>query len=723
VIQRGLRNYAGARCPGKGWTCASTRHTIVQIASRGGQNRFVCRSSSCSVVQIGGAAHGRYFSGRSLASPAAPKPPPPPGIASCIKTTGLTQSCSITQSNAGGNTAMVWEDAGKQTGLTQTASYSVSITQTAGSGSNFACVHQSVNIDGSTTNTSSKGATATLEAHQSIGITQQSATGGNSLADATLSSSGVAGCASVPVSCSPDLTQGCGLSQTQILTSTATSKGPIVQNENKNPLGANLTLNIKQNCPAVDANNVCTGGSYSGQNSAIFTQTNRLSAIANSPAGATQWQSSADTGGILAAVHQFSTGGSTALARQYEKQCEDAAPAGLTSCQENAPDAPTGYSLAQTQNGPVKKTPGDSSQTGNPSNDNFTVAQGSQQDNDTRSGQTNVVSGGVHTDGTATINQTTTVNGTMSTDTQAGTGDVSGTTNCTGSSCTSTPPPAPVIDTHPKDTSHSSDATFTFHDADTSATFQCKLETDAQYTACSSPQDYSGLSDGSHTFSVEAVNPTTGAVSGPTTFSWTIQTGPITVLQLNPTQDPAGGNCTDGYASGTGFQGVPMEVPEMVDLSAFDGEPIQLRFLFDTRDANYNAFEGWYVKNILVTGTQSNSPVTVFSDPVATGDTNFTASNDSGVNPGWHVTDRRDSTFGGPAWWYGNDDTGTYQLSNPTDPCADSSPNSGSITSPVFTLANGSQLTFDTLWQIESVNPSTFDLMDVQVIPASNVIP
>ena len=26
VIQRGLRNYAGANCPGKGWTCASTRH-------------------------------------------------------------------------------------------------------------------------------------------------------------------------------------------------------------------------------------------------------------------------------------------------------------------------------------------------------------------------------------------------------------------------------------------------------------------------------------------------------------------------------------------------------------------------------------------------------------------------------------------------------------------------------------------------------------------------
>ncbi len=42
VIQRGLRNYAGAHCPGKHWTCAGTKHTVVQIAKRGGQNRFAC---------------------------------------------------------------------------------------------------------------------------------------------------------------------------------------------------------------------------------------------------------------------------------------------------------------------------------------------------------------------------------------------------------------------------------------------------------------------------------------------------------------------------------------------------------------------------------------------------------------------------------------------------------------------------------------------------------
>src|SRR5207302_6996734 len=174
VIERGSLNYAGARCPGTRWTCASTRHTVVQIAKRCGQNRFVCRSSRCSVVQFSGVSGGAYVAGRHLASTAAPTKP---NKAVCIKTTGLGASCSITQS--GGGTAIVWEDAGKLTGLTQTALYTASIAQTAGSGANIACVQQGIFIDGSTTNTKSTGRTVTLEAHQSIIIKQDSASGGN----------------------------------------------------------------------------------------------------------------------------------------------------------------------------------------------------------------------------------------------------------------------------------------------------------------------------------------------------------------------------------------------------------------------------------------------------------------------------------------------------------------------------------------------------------------
>ncbi|TMM22059.1 MAG: hypothetical protein E6F94_13630, partial [Actinobacteria bacterium] len=136
----------------------------------------------------------------------------------------------------------------------------------------------------------------------------------------------------------------------------------------------------------------------------MFTQTNNLNAVANSPAGAAQWQSSLN-GGILAAVNQDSRDASTAIARQKETQCEDGATSGLTSCSTTEHTNPGLASLAQTQYGPVRKTPGDSSQTGNNSNDSFTVTQNSRQDSDSGSTQSNVVSGGFHTDGTGTVSQ------------------------------------------------------------------------------------------------------------------------------------------------------------------------------------------------------------------------------------------------------------------------------------------------------------------------------
>src|SRR5579862_9605901 len=114
VIQRGDLNYAGARCPGGRWTCASTRHTVVQISKRGGTNRFVCRSSKCVVVQLSGVAHGVYIFGRHLASAAGKDGGG--STATCVKTgsgatTGSGQSCTINQSGSGPNLAGVYQNA------------------------------------------------------------------------------------------------------------------------------------------------------------------------------------------------------------------------------------------------------------------------------------------------------------------------------------------------------------------------------------------------------------------------------------------------------------------------------------------------------------------------------------------------------------------------------------------------------------------------------------
>jgi len=432
VIQRGLRNYAGPSCPGRAWRCARTQHAVVQIARPGGMNRFLCRTARCAVLQVAAAASRNS--------------------ATCIKTTGLGASCSITQSNSAGNTALIWEDAGKLTGLTQTAVYSASIVQQSGSGANLACVHQSIFIDGSTTNTRSAGATVTLEAHQSIFVKQDSTSGSNTAENAANPSPGVYACAST------------AMSQDQKLTSTATSKGMVTQNENaaQSPCpdgvsgdNANMCLDIEQN--------QSTGfkGSASGANSATFLQTNSLSATANSPTGVGQTQSSVNPtgpgGGLVGTVNQDSSGLSTATATQSETQCEDAAKTGLTKdqCDPSDPDfAEAPSSLTQNQYGPVGlakfshkrrgrhfyktlKGLGTATQTGNPG-DMFTINQSSTQNNDQGSGstQTNTVQGDCSTPGNCTDTQTTTVDGNTTQTTQSGQ-TVSNTTNCTGSTCTS----------------------------------------------------------------------------------------------------------------------------------------------------------------------------------------------------------------------------------------------------------------------------------------------
>ena len=172
VIQRGRFNYAGARCPGKGWACTRTTHPVVQVARAGGGNRFACSAARCVVVQV---------------APAAARPNK--GV--CIKTTGLTQSCVITQSGGTDNMAVVYESARTISGLTQTASATASITQTATgtSNSNQACVYQEINIDGSTVKGRGTPVNVTLEAHQSVTITQH-ASGGSNLAQDSATSAG-----------------------------------------------------------------------------------------------------------------------------------------------------------------------------------------------------------------------------------------------------------------------------------------------------------------------------------------------------------------------------------------------------------------------------------------------------------------------------------------------------------------------------------------------------
>ena len=324
VIQRGLRNYAGSSCPGAGWTCTSTSHPVVQVASTGGSNVFQCASSSCAVVQT------------SVATLAT-------NTAKCIKTTGISQSCSITQTSAtANNEAIVVQTATKLTGLTQNASQTAQITQKATdtevANSNTACVLQTTTIDGSTVAKKGTPVTVTLNAHQSISIKQDSLLGDNTVKNATADGGGA---------CGSDT-----LTQSHTITSKATGSASITQNENAAANGPNALLDIEQNLSLGFEN--ATGSNTSG-----FAQTSELAASASTPATppaeVKQTQGSL-SGGLQANVNQFSHGVSTSTATQSEKQCEHAQSSGTPAACDvltHTPNPP-GYTLTQTQYGPVR---------------------------------------------------------------------------------------------------------------------------------------------------------------------------------------------------------------------------------------------------------------------------------------------------------------------------------------------------------------------------------
>ena len=82
--------------------------------------------------------------------------------------------------------------------------------------------------------------------------------------------------------------------------------------------------------------------------------------------------------------------------------------------------------------------------------------------------------------------------------------------------------PDVTIDSQPTDPSASADASFTFSSVDSTATFECDLD-GAGYASCSSPKNYTALSNGSHTFSVRAMD-TVGNTGAADTYTWTIST-------------------------------------------------------------------------------------------------------------------------------------------------------------------------------------------------------
>ena len=563
VIQRGLRNYAGARCPDKHWNCAGTRHTVVQIAKPGGLNRFACGTEKCVAVQFGGASPGLKAVGRASFALT-----PPVNTASCVKTTGVTQSCTINQPNATGtNKAVVWMDTGKLTGLAQSAIYTASITQgpasaTGSANNNLACVHQAVSIDGSSTKGNAGSVTVTSDAHQSISIQQNSLHGDNTVQGAMPSGKSF--------DCNVNATSP--LTQDETLTSFVTGKGSITQKQDTATTGkANVVVDIEQNQGSGFKCASATVCPSSGTNNAAFKQTSDMEAVANTSKGPVIQTQSADVpnppySGIVGTINQDSSNTSTAHATQQETQCEDAVNVSTipATCDTAHLDTLPSYSITQTQYGPLgvftpptkqsgrvhfaHKGYGQSGQTGN-SGDLFFLTQTSKQDTDggPHSTQKNIIVGDCAS-GTVLgcqAGQTATLNGLGINDGYTSPTITNLNISCTNGngSCIPTKPPAPTIDpgSEPANPTQSRDATFTWTDPATGGvTFECSLD-GASFSACSSGgagATFSNLTTGSHTFKVRAVDTTLSHnASAPDSFTWTIVDANVSLSPLSATNE------------------------------------------------------------------------------------------------------------------------------------------------------------------------------------------
>jgi hypothetical protein len=88
------------------------------------------------------------------------------------------------------------------------------------------------------------------------------------------------------------------------------------------------------------------------------------------------------------------------------------------------------------------------------------------------------------------------------------------------------PVPDTIIDTGPGASSNSASATFTFHSTQPSPTFACVLDGSAP-APCTSPATYSGMTDGSHTFTVSSTT-SGGTDPTPASYSWIVDTQPPT---------------------------------------------------------------------------------------------------------------------------------------------------------------------------------------------------
>jgi len=87
---------------------------------------------------------------------------------------------------------------------------------------------------------------------------------------------------------------------------------------------------------------------------------------------------------------------------------------------------------------------------------------------------------------------------------------------------TDTTPPQTVIANGPAAKTTATSASFAFSSSEDSSSFECKLDS-GNWSACTTPKAYSGVANGTHQFSVRAIDAAKNADATPATRAWTVE--------------------------------------------------------------------------------------------------------------------------------------------------------------------------------------------------------
>ena len=102
-----------------------------------------------------------------------------------------------------------------------------------------------------------------------------------------------------------------------------------------------------------------------------------------------------------------------------------------------------------------------------------------------------------------------------------------------------TTPPETTIDSGPSETTGSGSASLTFSSSESSSAFECKLD-GAAFGTCTSPNNYTGLTDGQHAFSVRAIDAAGNTDPTPAERTWTVDTTAPSVSTVDPADSATG---------------------------------------------------------------------------------------------------------------------------------------------------------------------------------------